>query len=58
MTHGTLATKKKARTGRAFLMCGFLAEHTHQGLKAVSMITIDEKQAQPNTAGQGSGCGL
>lgn len=58
MTHGKLATKKKTRTGRVFLRCGFLAEHTQQGVKAVVMIPIDRKQAQPNTAGPRSGYGL
>jgi hypothetical protein len=58
MTHGKLSTKKKTRTGRVFLMCGFLAEHTQQGVKAVVMIPIDRKQAQPTPAGQRSGCGL
>jgi len=50
--------KKKARIGRAFLACGFLAEHTHQSVKAVVMIPIKRKQAQQNPAGQRSGYGF
>ena len=58
MTRGKLGYKKKARTGRAFLMCGFLAEHTHQSVKAVVMIPIKRNQAKLNPAGHRSGYGL
>ena len=58
MISGTLSENKKARTGRAFLACSFLAEHTHQGVKAVVMIPTlkDNAQLQPS-AGQGAGSG-
>jgi hypothetical protein len=38
-------------------MCGFLAEHTQQGVKAVVMIPTIKDNAQQHTAGQGSGDG-
>lgn len=58
MTRGTLFTKKKTRTGRVFLLCGILAEHTQQGVKAALMITIEQTRLQQNTAGRRSGCGI
>ena len=58
MISGTLSVQIKtpARCGR-FLMCGFLAEHTQQGVKAVVMIPTIKDNAQQHTAGQGSGDG-
>ena len=58
MISGTLSAQIKtpARCGRC-VMCGFLAEHTQQGVKAVPMIPTIKDNAQQHTAGQGSGDG-
>lgn len=56
MISGTLDPEnKKARTGRAFLTRGFLAEHTRQGAKAVSMIPTLKDKAQQTTASPRAG---
>lgn len=59
MKSGTLhGRNKKARTGRAFLTRGFLAEHTRQGAKAVSMIPTLKDKAQQTTASLRAGYGV
>lgn len=49
------ATKKKARTGRAFLVCGILAEDTQQGAEAVLMIPRTSQSVRASAAFQGGG---